>query len=248
MKKLISNLVTVAIVVVVGLTLFFGENDDQARQDVDPTLFQPNWAAISVWPGIEGTGAAQPDPNRLTTVIVLDDSGSMENDIRAAKIAVAEAVNQLPDTGRVSLTALNSGVLLPPTPVAQARSVVASVLEPVRADGGTPLGQALGKAHDILIQEAATQRGFGTYRIILTTDGQATDDTVLEQQVKRVVAETPVELVTIGIGIGEGHVLNMPGFVNYITVNSVDGLASALTDAVAEQTAFAPITDFEGTN
>ncbi|MEO0358716.1 MAG: vWA domain-containing protein, partial [Pseudomonadota bacterium] len=192
---------------IVAFDAFGPDGSNSAGQSgVDTTLFQPNWAAISVWPGIEGGGVAQPDPNRLTAVIVLDDSGSMENDIFAAKVAVAEAVNQLPDSGRVALTALNAGLLLAPTPVPEARSQVAAVLERVRADGGTPLGGALAKAHNILMDEAATQRGFGTYRIVLTTDGEASDDLRLEQEVMRVVADTPIELVTIGIGIGSGHV------------------------------------------
>ncbi|MBM7067994.1 vWA domain-containing protein [Actibacterium sp. 188UL27-1] len=212
---------------------------------IDETRLAPNWSAIASWPGTEAETSAAPDPNRLTTVIVLDDSGSMGGSMGDAKDAVLIAVNQLPDDGTVAVLALNAGLVFPPSPVTEARSALPSALGPVAPSGGTPLGSSLLQAMTLLEQEAANQRGFGTYRALITTDGQAGDEDVLKNAIEQILSTSPVEVATIGIGIGEGHPLNMPGHVRYVSVSGVDGLAAALTEAAAEQTSFEPITAFE---
>lgn len=213
--------------------------------EIDTRAFAPNWSAIARWPGREADGSAAPDPNRLTTVIVLDDSGSMGADLEAAKQAVLAAVNQLPQDGKVAVLALNKGLVLEPTEVSAATRTLPAALAPLIPDGNTPLGSSLFQAYELLGDEAAQQRGFGSYRALITTDGQASDGDLLEVAITEILSQSPVELATIGIGIGEGHPLNMPGFTEYVSVNSVDGLADALVKATAEQTSFEPITNFQ---
>ena len=213
-----------------------------------PITVSTDWRAVADWPGFEAEGASEPDPERLTTVIVFDDSGSMENEIEDAKTAVRQAIGSLPASGRVAVLGLNSGVILGSMPVAAAQQAIDRAITPVQADGGTPLGVRLGDAFRMLEAEAASQRGFGTYRVIVTTDGAASDEDVLRDTVVQVLSTSPVEIATIGLGIGEGHPLNLPGLTSYVAVDSVDRLADALQAAAAEQTVFEPITAFEGSN
>ena len=224
----------------------FGEEPGPATA-VEGIPLAPDWPAIAAWPPEdEGGGVeAAPDPERLTTVMVLDDSSSMNARMGAAKDAVTEAARLLPQSGRLGVLALNAGLVQEPAPAAEAAAALPSRLDPIRADGSTPLGPALMAARAMLEAEAARQRGFGTYRIIVATDGAADDELRLAEAVAGILTETPIQISTIGIGLGSGHVLNMPGHVSYVGVTDVSGLATALAAAVAENTTFEPITAFD---
>ena len=223
-------------------------------------VMTPDWRAISAWPTVEvatadpaggvrpDTLAATPDPNHVTTVVLLDDSGSMGGQMDGAKEAVARAVQALDSAGSVSVIALNRGELLPVTPVAEAQRVIGSRLTAVYADGGTPLGRRLRDARRAIEADATARRGYGRYRIVVVTDGNASDGEVLVREVRRIVQRTPVQISTIGLGIGEGHILNQPGHVSYTSVDDVAALEQALTRAIAEEATFDPITSFDGSD
>ncbi|MEO0829806.1 MAG: vWA domain-containing protein [Pseudomonadota bacterium] len=251
------NKVGVPVAVVAGIAVFlwddiapiFGmSNTVDGISTLDEARLAPNWAAIAGWPGQEADSLLAPDPKRVTTVIVLDDSGSMGSAMEDAKAAVLTAVEQMPDDGRVAVIALNRGRILDAMAVTDARGTLPQLLQPVEPSGGTPLGASMFQAFDILTAEAAQQRGFGTYRVLVTTDGQASDGAALSNAVERILSRTPIEVATIGIGIGKGHPLNMPGHMDYVSVSGVDGLAAALTQAAAEQTTFDPVTSFDEGN
>lgn len=226
----------------------FNTSSPDPVASIDPARLVPNWDAISSWPsGAQDEGAAQakPDPKLVTTVIILDDSGSMGGQMGAAKDAVVEAVGQMTPESRVGVIALNAGMVTPVSAASDAAVSLPARLDPIIAEGGTPLGARLGDALAILGAEARQSRGFGIFRILVTTDGAATDEFMLQDRVAEIVSTTPIELATIGLGIGEGHALNVPGYTSYVSIDSVDQLASALREAAAEQTVFQPITKFE---
>ena len=231
---------------------------DDTQPPIDAASLVPNWSAISAWPGAtaetgnaEATSSflgqveANPDPAQVTTLILLDDSGSMGGRMGAAKDAVIQAVSQFPPESRVGVVALNAGLVLPVSTAAAAARELPGQLTRIEADGTTPLGARLAEALVILTQEAQKRRGFGVFRILVTTDGAASDGLRMNRAVAEILSTTPIELATIGVGIGEGHALNVPGYTSYVNVNSVGELAAALTAAAAEQTVFDPITSFE---
>jgi len=210
-----------------------------------PKQVDPNWAAISTWPDVEADVIeAQPDPNRRVTAIVIDDSGSMGMDIRAAKTAVVGALNAMTDTDRVAVLALNSGTLLSFTSVKEARGLLPARLAQLQSDGTTPLTRAVKDAQKLLANEASTMRGFGTFRLIVTTDGKADNEQSLTNTIQSLAQTTPIQLTTIGIGIEGRHVLRRDGIANFIDVENVSALEGALKAAVAENTDFTAITDF----
>lgn len=243
------------VLTIIFLLLYtFADNSSQtgAGQDADYKPINrdgltPNWSAIAEWPPTSeetSTPLAKLDPWQVTTLIVLDDSGSMKSQIAGAKSALVDAVRRFDPDSRVGVIALNAG---PVADVAFARDAAAALpaqLDTVQADGGTPLGARLIDAANILAGEAGSRRGFGVFRILVATDGAASDSAKLNAAVTRILSNTPIELATIGIGIGEGHALNVPGFTSYVSVASVDGLAQALSAAAAEQTTFKPISEF----
>ena len=238
-----SNLATFALIGVglIGYTVY---------NNVLPTRFDPvppNWDAISSWPPVEAAEVeAQPDPNRTYTAIVLDDSGSMGSDIIAARAAVLEAVGFMEDDDWVSVIALNRGTVLEFMSASDARQRLPDPLSRVAASGSTPLARAIRTAREALAFEAAEAGGFGTFRVLVTTDGAADDDEALLAEIEMLAGNTPIQLATIGVGIGRGHVLNRDDIGTFVAIDDVSGLSAALQSAVAEQTSFAAITNFGG--
>jgi len=245
MRKVDQIIIFAAIAGLVGYSFFSPNGDTSTTLNVDQV--EPNWAAIAAWPKVEAAQvAAQPDPNRLITTIVLDDSGSMGADMEAAKQAVVDALQAMRPTDRVAVTTLNGGIVIPFTDVADARSTLPTALVRIQSNGRTPLTRALLQAQGLLEEEASTLRGFGTYRMIVTTDGAADDGRALTGAVQELAATTPIQLTTIGIDIGGNHVLRRSDLGSFVDVANVAALGQALQAAIAENTDFTAITDFNG--
>jgi uncharacterized protein YegL len=245
--------VFLAVVGVAAVSGYFAVNTAfQEDTTYAPTvdMGKVDWAAFSAWPPLNDLAEVEslPDPDRVFTVIILDDSGSMGSDMEAAKSAVQQAVSLMSPNDRVGVLALNAGILLPVTPAADAARMLPARLAPVYPTGSTPLGEALISARDLLSDEAARARSFGTYRVIITTDGAADDPDKLVAEVTQTVNTTPIQVATIGIGIGRRHVLNAEGQTSYVAVDNVDKLGEALRAAIAENADFSPITAFGGGN
>ncbi len=243
----------IGIFIALALTIFavaVWDDINQGFQDSPPPQITadltPQWDVVVAWPGVEADAAsADPEPQRTTTVLVFDDSGSMSARIEAAKTAAYDFASKLPDTTHFGAIGLNSGVLVEPMPVKDALPLLQASLVNLFADGGTPLTSAMRAAHEMLRMEAANQRGFGKYQILVTTDGEADDSRALTDEVVAILRNSPVSIATIGIGIGAGHPLNLGGETRYVAIADVADLASALEEVSAEQTQFDPITAFE---
>ncbi|MEM6477778.1 MAG: vWA domain-containing protein [Pseudomonadota bacterium] len=239
------GIAVVAVAVFAIINILDQGGGSTSSRDVDRTPVAPNWAAIAAWPQIDAPLVeARPDPNRRITAIVLDDSGSMGGDMAAAKQAVIDALEAMSETDRVAVVALNHGLVMPFRAVGDARSVLPGSLSGVVSEGSTPLTGAMQRARALLEDEASQVRGFGTFRMIVTTDGIADDSAALRQAVRDLAGETPIQLTTIGIGIGGSHVLRREDLGSFVDVSNVDALRGALQDAVAENTDFTAITDF----
>lgn len=238
-------------VLIIGAAVLFSilsemPSNDTAAVSREPVA--PNWAAIAAWPSIEASVVeARPDPNRRITAIVLDDSASMGTDIVAAKTAIVDALAAMADSDRVAVLALNAGTILPFSSVADARTNLVTALAPIDSTGSTPLTTALQSAQALLEAEAAAVRGFGTFRVIVTTDGAADDGNALNATVAQLAAATPIQITTIGIGITGQHVLRRGDLGTFVDVSDVGALKDALEAAVAENTDFTAITDFSET-
>ena len=243
MNKFIT--VAIALIVLVSVLDLWEEIDVSDVVQGGPEEVMPNWSSIAAWPAVETqTVEATPDPNRRITAIVLGDSGSMGADIVPAKAAVLEALNAMADHDRVAVVALNHGIVLPFTQVGDAKGALPDALAEIKSDGSTPLTQAVTIARSLLEDEAAAARSFGTYRMIVTTDGQADDGKALEAVVADMAAATPIQLATIGIDIRGRHVLRREDLGSFVDVSNIAALRGALEAAVAENSDFAAITEF----
>ncbi|GGF78446.1 von Willebrand factor type A domain-containing protein [Mameliella alba] len=248
MSKAKIVLLAVAGVVAASGFVFYNTVSEPPAYAPSTDMGTVDWEALAAWPPLIEVPDVEtmPDPDRIFTMIVLDDSGSMGSDLEQAKAAVLQAVRMMDPNDRVGVLALNAGLVLPFETVEDAADILPGRLSPLRSTGSTPLGPALSAARDLLSEEAARSRSFGTYRIIVTTDGAADDPDLLVREVIETVNKTPVQVATIGIGIGRRHVLNAEGHTSYVAVDDVGKLAEALQAAVAENASFDPITAFEG--
>ncbi len=123
------------------------------------------------------------------------------------------------------------------------RAAFEKAVNAVVSGGNTPLGSSIDHAYDVLRAKAETQGGYGTYRIVVETDGEPTDGrpdpmSALKRSVDRVAA-SPVVLETLGFCIDDrNHPLNRPGITVYKEVSDPAQLNKGLDAILAETDAF----------
>ncbi|MCU0720787.1 MAG: VWA domain-containing protein [Pirellula sp.] len=177
-------------------------------------------------------------------VIVLDDSGSMRDKMRTdqgkeprmqvAQRALKKLVEQLPDNTQLGLLLMNGarnerGWLVPLGPIEKGKTI--ALIDQVRADGGTPLGQSMKTAMEQLLV-ARTSKPIGDYRLIVVTDGEATDSNVLNEFLPEIVARGIV-VDAIGVDMKNDHTLASKAHT-YRRANDAASFESALVEIFAE--------------
>jgi len=178
-----------------------------------------------------------------SVVIVLDDSGSMNDTmsggikrIEAAKNAIKIVLRQFPPDTKVGLMLLNGdrakehwAIPLEHLSVPQATRRV----ESVKADGATPLGERMREAADALLK-LREQQIYGTYRLLIVTDGEANDAKLLAQYLPDVLSRGLV-VDAIGVDMKQHHTL-ATRVHSYRRADDAAALAKAVQEVFAEKT------------
>ena len=190
-------------------------------------------------------GQAQPTrATSQTVVVVLDDSGSMDNLMRtssgrlkrivAAKEALTAVLSRLPAGTRIGVLALNSQVDGSPWVVPLEniegeawRSRVAAIA----AVGGTPLGEFLKQGADALLRARAAQP-YGSYRLLVVTDGEANDQMLVDSYLPEILARG-LMVDVIGVDMDGEHSLALRAH-SYRRADDAAALQQALTEVLAE--------------
>jgi Mg-chelatase subunit ChlD len=223
----------------------------QAKQEQKKT--HEEQVAKKVWPfSFEGQIVAKVQPetvaNKMITrnfVIIFDDSGSMADPdadgtpkIDTAKNAVVEWSKSVPDGANVGLVSFHSGIwsLQPLTPASKDQLI--SVVQKIRQGGNTPLSAALQASFDMLTKQGIQQLGYGEYTMVVITDGEAKSATRLNKLVHFVLDNSPIQIYTIGFGIGTDHTLNQPGLTQYKPAENLTELQKGLKEVLAEAETF----------
>jgi hypothetical protein len=174
-------------------------------------------------------------------VIVLDGSGSMNDKMRgatASKMAVAksalkEVLGTIPQTTRVGLLVFShprSGWAYPLGPRDDAKLFAA--IEAVEAGGGTPLGEYMKIGADTLLSARGSQYGYGSYRLLVVTDGEANDAPLMEAYTPDIVARGIVTDV-IGLDMPSAHTLATKVH-SYRRADDPKALRAAIQEVFAE--------------
>jgi len=148
----------------------------------------------------------------LKIVVILDNSGSMNTQlagrntrIAAAKEALLKVLQQLPAQAEVGVLLLNPGsqgrwqVPLGPLDIGATREAV----NRVRADGYTPLGESMKMAANSLLELRGKQK-YGTYKLLIITDGEATDAELVERYLPEIQSRGLL-MDVIGVAMGSQH-------------------------------------------
>lgn len=163
---------------------------------------------------LAGASFAQGATN-LNVVVILDNSGSMAERLReggsrmdAAKrslLAVLERTSANANVGVILLNPARIGDtwLLPLRPVD--RQTSERLISQVRAQGPTPLGGAMKIGADELLRLRESQR-YGEYKLLLVTDGEATDGNLVQRYLPDVQARGLLVDV-IGVAMDRQHSL-----------------------------------------
>lgn len=225
----------------------------QVQKKKDTQEIQSGPIAKTVWPfGFEKEieEAVQPETvaDKMITrnfVIIFDDSGSMADPdaddnrkIDTAKKAVVEWSKSVPPAANVGLVSFHNGVwtLRPLTP-ANKKRLISTVLD-ITQGGRTPLSAAFQKSFLMLTRQGLQQLGYGEYTIVVITDGAASSRDQLNKWVHFILDNTPIQIYTIGFGIGTDHTLNQPGLTQYKPAENLAELQKGLNEVLAEAETF----------
>ena len=179
-------------------------------------------------------------------VIILDGSGSMGDPMKSspkftkmdvAKKALKKVSQQIPDGTKIGLLVFDNhsseGKSQWNYPLgALNRANLAEAIDKVVSGGGTPLGEHIKIGADRLLEERKKQYGYGTYRLLIVTDGEATDAKVMENYVPEVIARG-ITMDVIGVDMAALHTLSKRAH-SYRKADDPASLAKALSEVVAE--------------
>jgi len=181
---------------------------------------------------------------------IFDGSGSMDErcsgqkKIDGAKAAVAKFMETVPANVNLGLwvfAAAGSSERVSLGP--DNRDAFMQAVNGIRADGGTPLADALRNAADKLEAQYQKQLGYGEYRLIVVTDGQANG---LDKAMRYVNSKGFIQVYAISLCIDLDNDL-MKQSRDQCAANDYDKLLEGLKQAAAESQTF-DATDFEVTN
>jgi Ca-activated chloride channel homolog len=108
-------------------------------------------------------------------------------------------------------------------------------VQKTRAGGNTPLTESIAQGVDRLVQQRDKQLGYGEFRLIVVTDGQATGRPL--SQAVAYAREHRIPIYTIGLCLGAEHELRQSS-VSYRAADSIEALKRGLEETLAETNVF----------
>ena len=175
-------------------------------------------------------------------VVVLDDSGSMDERLRsdrsttkmeAAKVAIIKVLDQLPSNAHVGVIMLNGSHgdrwLLPLGAVDKAQ--VTEKVQSIGASGGTPLGERIKDGADVLLTKRDSAH-YGSYRLLVVTDGEANDQRLVDMYLPDIMSRG-ITVDVIGVDMAGDHSLATQVH-NYRRADDPASLEAAIKETFAE--------------
>lgn len=179
-------------------------------------------------------------------VVLLDTSPSMDERMRsvragkmqAAQEALLSVLDQIPAGTNVGVLTF-SGWIYPGNdqklgPVNKQQ--MAAAIRNTRANGdGTPLGTYIKQAADALLEQRNKEKGYGSYKLLVVTDGEATppsEGQLLDQYLPDILARGLV-VDSIGVDMSQDHTLSRSSH-SYMRADNPDSLRKAVSAALAE--------------
>lgn len=182
-------------------------------------------------------------PAAQNVVVVLDDSGSMDGylgnttKMEAAKTALYTVLEKLPQDAKAGIILLNNGWgndnkwVVPLGKVDMQK--VKTAISGVTANGGTPLGESMKAGADKLL-ETRDKEHYGTYSLLIVSDGEANDPGLVESYLPDIMARG-ITVDVIGVKMSGQHSLATKVHT-YRTADDPESLTKAISEVFAEST------------
>ena len=119
------------------------------------------------------------------------------------------------------------------------RSPVLVEVKKIRAGGKTPLTESIEQGVNRLVQQRDQQLGYGEFRLVVVTDGEATGRPL--PQAVAYARERRIPIYTIGLCLSTDHTLRKSS-VSYRPADSIEALKLGLEETLAETNIFDPQT------
>jgi len=192
--------------------------------------------ALCLWLTPLGQAQVQVTDN---VVVVVDASGSMGTPMRGtnsdrmsvAKDALKQVLGQIPSTTHVGVLVFPTGnwvYPLGPRNEAQLNGAIDSIT----SEGGTPLGEYMKKGADALLAARKKQFGYGTYRLLVVTDGEANDVAEVEGYTPDIISRG-ITIDAIGVEMQSQHTLATQVH-SYRSADDPESLRQAINEVFAE--------------
>lgn len=168
-------------------------------------------------------------------VVLLDTSDSMDerlgnvSKMKAAQDALCGIVDRVGPNVQLGIITFE-GWIVKLGPVD--KEGVKNAIRNTRANGGTPLGKYMKPAADALVEARKRDKGLGTFKLVVVTDGAASDGNLLALNTTHVKARGIV-IETIGVGMSDDHSLAKSSKV-YMRGDDPESLKNAVNATVAE--------------
>ena len=192
--------------------------------------------SASLWAMPLGQAQVQVTDN---VVVVVDASGSMganmagtgRDRMSVAKDALKQVLDQIPDTTHVGILVFPRGDWVYPLGPRK-ESMLAGAIDSIQSGGGTPLGDYMKRGADALLEARKKQFGYGTYRLLVVTDGEAGDARQVEAYTPDIIARG-ITIDCIGVEMASRHTLATKVH-SYRNANDPESLKQAISEVFAE--------------
>ena len=192
--------------------------------------------SASLWAMPLGQAQVQVTDN---VVVVVDASGSMganmagtgRDRMSVAKDALKQVLDQIPDTTHVGILVFPRGDWVYPLGPRK-DSMLAGAIDSIQSGGGTPLGDYMKRGADVLLDARRKQFGYGTYRLLVVTDGEASDRRKVEDFTPDIISRG-ITIDCIGVEMASRHTLATKVH-SYRNANDPESLKQAISEVFAE--------------
>ncbi len=203
------------------------------------SLLASGWIPLGGWSAVRAD-----DPARDYIVVVLDASGSMAGRLgpstaidrmTAANLSLLKVNQQLSTNTHIGLLVFGDPRLPEDWvyPLARLdRARLRAAIQAPKPGAGTPLGAYLKKGADRLLEARAQEHGYGTYRLVVVTDGEAQDPELVERYTPEIIRKG-LTLDLISVAMAQRHTLARLAH-SHRPANDPEAMNRALAEVFAE--------------
>ena len=188
--------------------------------------------------------SADDDIHKDNIVVILDASGSMQDKfsgdrtkskMEAAKAALEEVLSKVPDDTHIGLLVFSGANVrnewVYPLGPKDTQKLIAAIHLP-QPSGNTPLGKYIRIGANRLLEQREKQYNYGNYRLLVVTDGEASDADKVKHYTPEIL-NRQIRIDVIGVDMKTDHMLAKV-VDSYRKADNPGELVAAVSEILAE--------------